>query len=43
MHASFPFASRCLGEAIRALRPDADAQIEARKARAKAEDELGKG
>lgn len=32
-----------LGDAIRALRPDADAQIEARKARAQAEDEIGKG
>lgn len=31
-----------LGDAIRALRPDADAQIEARKARAQAEDEVGK-
>jgi len=31
-----------LGDAIRALRPDADAQIEARKARAQAEDDVGK-
>jgi len=32
-----------LGDAIRALRPDTDSQIEARKARAQAEDEIGKG
>lgn len=36
-------AGDSLGEAIRALRPDADAQVEARKARARAEDEIGKG
>jgi len=36
-------AGDSLGEAIRALRPAADAQVEVRKARAKAEDELGQG
>ena len=36
-------AGDSLGEAIRALRPDADAQVEARKARARAEDDLAKG
>lgn len=32
-----------LGDAIRALRPDADSQVEARKARAKAENDISKG
>lgn len=32
-----------LGDAIHALRPSADAQVEARKARAKAEDDIAKG
>ncbi len=32
-----------LGEAIHALRPNVDSQVEARKARAKAEDEITKG
>ncbi|MGH8676325.1 MAG: hypothetical protein ACREVG_18705 [Burkholderiales bacterium] len=36
-------AGDSLGEAIRKLRPDADAQVEARKARARAEDDLAKG
>lgn len=31
-----------LGDAIRALRPDADAQVEARRARARAEEDIGK-
>jgi len=36
-------AGQSLGEAVHALRPDTDAQVEARKARASAEDDLAKG